>query len=116
MAQTEWARITVHPPLSASGCVYGGPKFGFRRWTRDSCPGGEYSGCPGSRSRSNTPAGLFDRDLGRGGKVNRRLTRSLANVDFPDDFGPQIIVLDILSRFHLPEDTAANVSFHSGGE
>ena len=108
--------MTVQPPLSASGCVYGGPKFGFRRWTRDSWPGGEYSGCPGSRSRSNTPAGLFDRDLGGGGKVNRRLTRSLANVDFPEDFGPQIIVLDTLSRFHLPEDTAANVSFHSGGE
>jgi hypothetical protein len=40
----------------------------------------------------------------------------LANVDFPDDFGPQIIVLDMLSRFNLPEDTAANDSFHSGGE
>ncbi len=61
---------------------------------RDNCPGGEYSGWPGSRSIKATPVGFADFDrLDDSTLVYKSLfVRSLANVDFPDDLGPQIIV------------------------
>lgn len=87
IADIAWVRSVLPLPLGR-GWVYGGPKFGSRRWVRERFPGIEYSGCPGSRSSRAIPwflALVFD---------DRSLfVRSLANVDLPDDLGPHIMVI-----------------------
>jgi hypothetical protein len=81
---------------------------------RDNCPGGEYSGCPGSRSNIATPVSLviFELIVSGGTEDKIRLTSNLANVDFPEDLGPQTMIVDVL----WPVEDFARISFHSGGE
>jgi len=94
MAAIEWDLMTVLL-IFGTGCVKDGPKLGSETWTRDSCPGGEYSGWPGSRSKNATPAGLVDC---LGGEVSLDVDRSLlmqnfAKVDLPEDLGPHTMIV-----------------------
>jgi hypothetical protein len=43
-----------------------------------------------------------------------RLTSNLANVDFPEDLGPQIMTVDVLWPVEVVD--LDRISFHSGGE
>jgi len=58
--------------------VNGGPSIGLLRTERETIPGGENSGCPGSRSRYAV----------LGYVLRRVLVRVRESVDFPEDLGP----------------------------
>jgi hypothetical protein len=83
---------------------------------RDNCPGDEYSGCPGSRSNTATPVALVTFELSVSGATEDkiRLTSNLAKVDFPEDLGPQIMIVDVLWAVEVED--LERISFHSGGE
>lgn len=80
--------------------------------TKEMTPGGEYSGCPGSISRTATFVhGLF---FTPPRSVMKRFVSSRPNVDFPDDFGPQRKMTGVSLRFAVT--SAESFLFHSGGE
>jgi hypothetical protein len=110
----EWDLMTLLLG-SGTGWVKGGPKLSSETWTSESCPGGENSGWPGSRSKSATPTTSVE-FLGEASfRVDRSLlTRNFAKVDFPDDFGPHTMKV----RGTRPDNVEhlATISFHSGGE
>ena len=108
MAPIAWERMIRLFP-SGMGCENGGPKLGSWMWMRDNCPGGEYSGCPGSRSSIATPGETFVL-----WEERSRLASILANVDLPDDLGPQSMIEDVF--FMVGSEVRAIASFHSGGE
>lgn len=74
------------------GCVKVGPRFNSRMTVREICPGGEYSGLLGSRSRKQT-AGTAGLVLPI--PVRYRLTNLLVNVDFPESGEPVTRVVDV---------------------
>ena len=115
IAPIAWERMNMLLP-SGTGCEKGCPKFGSWTWMRDNCPGGEYSGCPGSRSNRATPVRLVTFELlVPGASVDKiRLTSNLANVDFPEDFGPHIMRVDVL--WPVEVEHLDRSSFHSGGD
>lgn len=107
MAPIAWERM-IRPFPSGIGCENGGPKFGSWMCMRESWPGAEYSGCPGSRSSIATPV-FAPWEMERS-----RFARILANVDLPDDFGPQSMMDGVFLA--VLSDIRAIASFHSGGE
>ena len=115
IAPIAWERMNMLLP-SGTGCEKGCPKFSSWAWMRDNCPGGEYSGCPGSRSNTATPVTLVTFELSVSGATEDkiRLTSNLAKVDFPEDLGPQIMIVDVLWAVEVED--LERVSFHSGGE
>ena len=75
-------------------------------------PGGEYSGCPGSVSRTATlDQACF---LESAVSVNSRFASNFPNVDLPDDFGPHTNMTGAF--FCLVPTSSASFLFHSGGD
>lgn len=106
-----WAR-SWPSVRSREGWQNEGDRLGTLTLQREMTPGGQYSGCPGSRSRTiMLDHGLF---LEPARSVIRRFATSLPNVDFPDDFGPQIKTTGVI--FRPAAASAESFLFHSAGE
>ena len=82
-------------------------------WISDNAPGGTYSGCPGSRSRTTIPRGLL---LPCGiFSVRSLLVSIFENVDFPDDFGPHTRAVRGLPDVVVLKSSESFL-FHAGGD
>jgi hypothetical protein len=89
-----------------------GDRLGAVILVKEMTPGGEYSGCPGSISRTITlDHGLFFEPPR---SVMNRFASSRPNVDFPEDFGPQRKIAVVPFRF--AGASPDNFLFHSAGE
>lgn len=89
--------------------------MGWRNSISEICPGGPYSGCPGSMSRRKTEC-CSDFMASRS-MVKRRLSNNLPKVDLPVDFGPQTMIFSYKPgfRFDAAEQILSIALCHSGG-
>ncbi len=117
----SWAGVTEAMAWARSCWPSGGESVGWQKegerlgaviLHREMTPGGEYSGCPGSMSRTITlDQGWF---LEAPRSVMRRLVNSLPKVDFPDDLGPQRKITGVPFRFAAARPDS--FLFHSAGD
>lgn len=78
----------------------------------ETVPGGEYSGCPGSRSSTAMPCHIRLCDEFR--CVPKRFANIFPKVDFPEDLGPHTSTIGALDELLVA--SSAIFLFHSAGE